>query len=270
MAASYFFRRPDTEAPARQPLVVRSVADKTFKPWQQEVKSVEPYHKFQWCVSGSAEIRMHGQQYELLPNQFLHFAPHMEHWARAKEDGWRCCWVTFYYGIPDELFAAFGLERIGIYQAEACPIQLFKKIAEAAMGIDVRAERQAGELAYQLLSKAANSIQFSDQNDLIAEATDYIKEHWQDPDFDINQLASHFHMHRSQLSRQFTKRIGIAPSSYLTRLRLQHAARMLLEAQHSSESISKTCGFNDASYFARRFRKAFGMAPQDYRKMGDR
>ncbi len=269
MDAPYFLRRPDDEADPVQPLIVRSVANRTFNAWDQEDYRFEDYHKIQWCVSGSAEIRLGGKVLQLNQDQFIHYPPHTEHWARAGEHGWHCCWLTFTNGISDAIFAAFGLEGIGIYHAGPCPIQGFSTIADAMSGIGSRADQEAGCAAYQLLATAAASSRPHLNSDgSISAAVNFIQQNWHETDFSIDELAQHCRMHRSQLSRLFTQAIGLAPSRYLTRLRLQHAASLLLDGELHSTAIAERCGFKDSSYFARVFRKAYGVSPQEYRHAG--
>jgi AraC-like DNA-binding protein len=51
-------------------------------------------------------------------------------------------------------------------------------------------------------------------------------------------------------------------------LRLRHAQQMLADPRHDGKKVSDialACGFNDISYFNRRFRARFGCAPTQYR-----
>jgi two-component system response regulator YesN len=53
--------------------------------------------------------------------------------------------------------------------------------------------------------------------------------------------------------------------AYITRVRLTQALRLLRETELSVAEIAASAGFSDQSYFDRRFRRAFGKTPREYR-----
>ncbi len=46
--------------------------------------------------------------------------------------------------------------------------------------------------------------------------------------------------------------------------RVELAKRLLLDPLHNVSHVAQRCGFSDASYFARVFRKIAGCSPTDY------
>lgn len=60
---------------------------------------------------------------------------------------------------------------------------------------------------------------------------------------------------------------GTTPRTYLLKRRLERAAELLrMEERRSVKEIAHQAGFGDGAYFARRFRKCFGVSPTDYRR----
>jgi transcriptional regulator GlxA family with amidase domain len=49
-------------------------------------------------------------------------------------------------------------------------------------------------------------------------------------------------------------------------LRLKRAARLLADSHLSIKEIAPATGFQDANYFARVFRAAYGCSPSEYRR----
>ncbi len=74
---------------------------------------------------------------------------------------------------------------------------------------------------------------------------------------------SHFH-------RSFTNTMGISPVSYLNRVRIAEAKRLLLTKDDSLCRIAELCGFSGQSYFTRCFSEAVGKAPGAWRKTARR
>ena len=64
----------------------------------------------------------------------------------------------------------------------------------------------------------------------------------------------------------FRRRVGQTPTQYLCRLRMAQAAR-LIEIYRGTLPVAELahrCGYDDPAYFSRRFKSAFGCAPQRY------
>lgn len=83
---------------------------------------------------------------------------------------------------------------------------------------------------------------------------------------DITQsaLAQSLGVSTSHLSRVFRKVTGDTFERYVMRLRVERARRLLLDPSHNVSSVAQQCGFKDASYFARVFRKSIGCSPAEY------
>jgi AraC-like DNA-binding protein len=53
--------------------------------------------------------------------------------------------------------------------------------------------------------------------------------------------------------------------AYLNHVRLRNAAHLLRETDQSIADIANASGFSDQSYFDRRFKRAFGQTPKEFR-----
>jgi PAS domain S-box-containing protein len=82
----------------------------------------------------------------------------------------------------------------------------------------------------------------------------------------VSQLAGLVHRSVSQFERRFKALFGIGPMRYLTRVRLEQAARLLTETQDPIAIIALDCGFYDHSHFSKCFRKAYGQTPRAFRR----
>jgi AraC-like DNA-binding protein len=82
----------------------------------------------------------------------------------------------------------------------------------------------------------------------------------------LAELARGLGMDAFQLSRRFRAAYGVSPAVYRTRIRLQQARRLLLETDWTTERIAEACGFENAFYFSRVFRRELGQPPREYRR----
>ena len=99
---------------------------------------------------------------------------------------------------------------------------------------------------------------------LIGDAISYINEHYNE-NITLPVLAKKTNMSCRSLSRHFKNASGTSPIQYLIQVRLNHAARLLLNTNKSIESISNECGFQEENYFIRIFKKYFKLSPYKFR-----
>jgi transcriptional regulator GlxA family with amidase domain len=65
--------------------------------------------------------------------------------------------------------------------------------------------------------------------------------------------------------RRFKSEIGMTPSGYLLRARLQMTCRMLIESHLPVDKIARRCGIGSGAQLAKLFRKYLQTTPTDYR-----
>jgi AraC-like DNA-binding protein len=71
-------------------------------------------------------------------------------------------------------------------------------------------------------------------------------------------------MSRANLLRKVKSATGFAPSEFIRSVRLKRAALLLRDQADSVTQIGFMVGFEDQSYFAKSFRKYFGVSPTEY------
>lgn len=94
---------------------------------------------------------------------------------------------------------------------------------------------------------------------------DYLEEHYAEK-MNLEDLSSRFFISKFHLSREYKKIYGITIGNDLTSKRISRAKSMLRFSDASVESIALDCGFLDAGYFIKVFKKSENMTPLEYRK----
>ena len=79
-------------------------------------------------------------------------------------------------------------------------------------------------------------------------------------------LADGMKMTRTQLNSKTRAVTGNTANSYIARIRMDRAARMLSQTDYNIGEVAMKCGFEDVSYFSRVFKQAFDCTPSQYRK----
>lgn len=100
----------------------------------------------------------------------------------------------------------------------------------------------------------------------LLELTKIICAHLHDPLLCLPKLLRVLGMSRSDLHRKLKAATGMSTTEYIRYLRLQWAAHLLIEEpERGVFCIAVEVGFNDHSYFARRFREMYGVSPANFR-----
>jgi transcriptional regulator GlxA family with amidase domain len=81
----------------------------------------------------------------------------------------------------------------------------------------------------------------------------------------ITELAAHAGLSPRHLQRRFTAEIGMPPSAYVERVRVEAAQRALTESDDPVDTIARRCGFGTAETLRRAFHRTTRVAPSDYR-----
>ena len=81
----------------------------------------------------------------------------------------------------------------------------------------------------------------------------------------LADLSKAFFMSEGHLSRLFRKEMGMSIIAYVKRVRIQMAARMLLDSGEPVSAIAARVGVGDANYFCRMFKSVMGVSPSEYR-----
>ena len=81
----------------------------------------------------------------------------------------------------------------------------------------------------------------------------------------IESLASEVNLSRATLTRRFSALVGEPPLSYLTRWRMELAARHLRETDKAVSAIGRQVGYTSEFAFSRAFSRLRGVAPSRYR-----
>ncbi|HEX5960268.1 MAG TPA: AraC family transcriptional regulator [Rhodanobacteraceae bacterium] len=82
----------------------------------------------------------------------------------------------------------------------------------------------------------------------------------------VDELATTLASSRSVLAERFRTIIGEPPMHYLTRLRMQLAARSIEDSRCSIASVADQVGYDSSAAFQRAFKRCFGMPPAMWRQ----
>jgi AraC-like DNA-binding protein len=80
-----------------------------------------------------------------------------------------------------------------------------------------------------------------------------------EPIAEVLDLSSYY------LSRVFSEESGFTLSSYITRVRMEHAVELLKDPRKNISEVAQAVGFKDSHYFRKVFKAYFRKPPKDFR-----
>lgn len=101
----------------------------------------------------------------------------------------------------------------------------------------------------------------------LREIVGYLGEHFTEP-LSLPTVAARFGLSPQYFSSFFRENFGRTFVQHVNSLRIEQAARLLRETDLPVMEIGFNVGFDNFSYFIKRFREVYGASPSNYRKNG--
>lgn len=116
-----------------------------------------------------------------------------------------------------------------------------------------------------LITAPEDAAASTSQSEKLKAMLQYIQQHYAD-ELSVAEAADFCHVSPSYFMHFFKENTGMTFVQYLNDYRLRQAARMLEKEDCSIMEAALSCGFNNLSYFHKRFREYYGMTPKEFVK----
>ncbi len=117
----------------------------------------------------------------------------------------------------------------------------------------------------EFIQMVHDAKQRSDLSKPIRSCCDYIGLHMED-ELTMDILARRVGYTVNYLSRKFTEEVGLTPSDYIRKVRIDRACRLLMTTDLSIPEIGFRLQFCNRGYFSAVFKSQMGMTPVEYRR----
>ena len=101
--------------------------------------------------------------------------------------------------------------------------------------------------------------------DFIDRLLEFTDKQWQNPKLQVEDFQINLGLSKSKLYRQMIYLTQKSPNKFLNDYRLQRSLKLLRNQKNNISEVAFESGFNSSSYFAKCFRKRFGIMPSDFK-----
>lgn len=169
----------------------------------------------------------------------------------------------------DMVIAASTAMRKAVQQAEVHPLyidslsgQLLREIEEAENEVQVGALVPRMIRNYCLLVQTYSRERFSG---VVRDVLNFVDFHYMEP-LSLESLSGKYAVNKNYLSTRFHKEVGMTVTDYINLTRVRRSLKLLSGTNLSMPEIAERCGFSDANYYTRTFKKVHGTTPTEYRR----
>ncbi|WP_348640740.1 AraC family transcriptional regulator [Mesorhizobium sp. B2-3-13] len=240
--------------------------------WDGRKRGQTPFTVLQHTISGTGRLRYENRDYRLQTNDtLLVLVPHNHRYWLARDERWEYFWISMngeealriHKSILDVSGPVFRLQPATIDHLADCSLRLIKGAASPGAASAI-----AYEAAMALYDDVFGSHAFAEKQSAMQPVIDHINANLDKalPVADLVQISG---LSRAHFSRCFAESEGLPPAEFVLQQRLQRAAKLLTKADFLPvKEVAILCGFEDANYFSKVFRRLYGTTPSQFRTTG--
>lgn len=134
--------------------------------------------------------------------------------------------------------------------------------------LNCETKREMDKFFEEIFEKITDSIENVKNNrsdDMVDKVNQYIEDNYMFERLCTADIADYVGLTQRYLNRVYRQGFGRSISDYIKEVRLNHAAKLLLETDDTIDKILEQIGWTTQEYFYSCFKKQYGVTPGDYR-----
>ena len=259
--------RPSDHPASPMPFGIRSTGHYCVENGWNEQFRPRHFAEVWFTVEGRGLFRYSGGEFSAERNSLIVLPSGIEHDLTALSDSWEFYWFTLDGKECDSPLLWYGLNA-GSYLSAGLSRDRFRLLRSLVGDGTFASQKKALSLALALLAEVDIPAAEEGEDKRVDLIQRIIRDNFSDSSFDINALSRKACLHRSLLSRVFTRETGQSPSAYLRDMRLKTGLSLLRDSLLQVSEIAWRCGFRDPAYFSRLVRDRTGRPPREFRREG--
>lgn len=218
--------------------------------------AVREFWLLHYVISGTGKFHRDGVVTTVNPGEVFIIPPYITTYYEADDKNpWHYMWVGFESDQP--LPEALLKEHVIKFKGLGRIFEDMERCRNMTSGQTAFLSSKIWELMSVVLEAE------KDDSDFIQKAIHCMNSEYM-YDFSITELAKRFNVDRCYFSSLFSQRVGISPSQYLIKLRLEKAADLLVNHGEIPSVVALSVGYSDIYNFSKAFKKKYGVSPKKY------
>ena len=207
---------------------------------------------------------------------YMGVLPAGERDANGLVGAWEMYWCAFAWpGVKSETgrtvlldLQSASVRRTHLRQLTSTEVRnvvgIFRELMSLWRQPDISSQIRGANKVLELLALWAEPAVIEGEEKSVRLYRNLIEQYAQQPEVSLSTLAERIGLSADHLGVLFQREMGMTPSDYRTRLRLLRARELLVSTAKPVSEVARESGFPDANYFARVFRKTYGMSPREF------
>ena len=226
------------------------------------IRSCSLHRHAEWEIvyqkSGNSTTTVDGVPYQLKRGDVIAIPPNAVHEGRSDT------YFSDMYVRPES--AGFPRKVFIVHDQDGSLRTLFNMILKTYIEKEPNHHAICNGLLETICATVDRNRAMTYKHPFVVELKRRIYENMADPGFSVTDEIQKMGYNPDHVRRSFYADVGVSPHRYLTNLRLTLAKKRLQnESFMSIEGVARECGFGDAFYFSRLFKKVYGLSTREYR-----
>jgi len=227
---------------------------------------LHPYFALYLAMEGSATLHTEGISVPLKPGTLYFSFPGIP-FSFADSENFTYTYITFIGTGANALLEQFDITpQNSVFPGHTALCELFDSSVRRVT------QKNANVLAESLILHALSFITGEEESSPLEAAPDtvfetilnYVDSHYGDPAISLSSIGEIFSYSEKYLSALFKKNMKLGFNAYLRTLRIQRAQELLASQAGTLTEIAHACGYEDALYFSKVFKRHVGRTPSGY------
>lgn len=214
------------------------------------------------CLSGSGEINNH----VVSPNTLSLIPAHSPHFYKADDSNpWEIYWVHVIYenSIPFKDVQTWDLSGHLVKTIKRVFYNMFDSLEFGYNEFSNNFTSLSATYLFHLIELFLKEKVYVPP--IIKLVNHYVLEHQAEPLL-IDKLCGVADVSKSKLTALYKDFYKLSPLAYLTNVKMEVAANLLISTPIMIKQIANSLGYYDPYYFSRAFKKVYKVSPQQFRK----
>lgn len=230
------------------------------------------YYLMHFIVNGKGKFKVKDKNYNLSKGNIFIIRPdEVTYYEADKEEPWEYIWIGFDINKNGVIFEKAEFLDKDVLYSQATE-HVFRSMLESEK-FNISRELFLTSKLYELFSiliEEENNESVKDFPQIyVMRARSYILTNYMH-DITVESISKFLGINRGYFSTIFKNAIGKSPKQYIVDVRLEKAARFLLENNFTPSEAARSTGYSDVFNFSKMFKRKFGVSPLNYKNKNRR